>query len=67
MPLLCAQPEWNALRAVREGRVFVGDGNAYFNRPGPRVAETLEIVAEILHPEGFRFGHAGRGWVRHGA
>jgi iron complex transport system substrate-binding protein len=52
---------------VREGRVFLGDGNAYFNRPGPRVAETLEILAEALHPEAFRFGHEGTGWTRHAA
>lgn len=65
MPRLEALPGWGELRAVRERRVFLGDGNAYFNRPGPRVAETLEIVAEILHPDGFRFGHEGSGWVRH--
>ena len=56
LPVLTAKPDWRALRAVREGRVFIGDGNAYFNRPGPRVAETLEILAEILHPDAFRFG-----------
>lgn len=65
LPALLERPGWGELRAVREGRVFIGDGNAYFNRPGPRVAETLEIVAEILHPDGFRFGHEGTGWVRH--
>jgi iron complex transport system substrate-binding protein len=64
MPALTRHPEWGALRAVREGRVFLGDGNAYFNRPGPRVAETLEILAEALHPGAFRFGHEGSGWER---
>ncbi len=64
LPVLTAKPDWRALRAVREGRVFLGDGNAYFNRPGPRVAETLEILAEALHPDAFRFGHEGKGWVR---
>lgn len=64
MAPLDASPAWEALRAVRERRVFLGDGNAFFNRPGPRVAETLEILAEILHPEAFRFGHEGRGWRR---
>ena len=56
---------WNALRAVRAGEVYLGDGNAYFNRPGPRVVETLEIVAEILHPHAFTFGHEGSGWERY--
>jgi iron complex transport system substrate-binding protein len=44
--------------------VFVTDGNQYFNRPGPRLVESLEILAEILHPERFRFGHEGTGWIR---
>lgn len=55
---------WGRLRAVREGRLFLADGNQYFNRPGPRLVESLEILAEILHPERFRLGHEGRGWVR---
>jgi iron complex transport system substrate-binding protein len=44
--------------------VYVADGNAYFHRPGPRLVESLEILAEILHPETFRFGHEGVGWTR---
>ena len=62
-PLL-ARPGWRDLKAVREGRVHLMDGNQYFNRPGPRLAESLEILAEVLHPSTFRFGHEGRGWVR---
>jgi iron complex transport system substrate-binding protein len=42
---------WSDLRAVREGRVYLADGNQYFNRPGPRVVETLEILVEMLHPQ----------------
>ena len=53
MPLLAHRPGWRDLRAVREARVFVADGNHYFNRPGPRIVESLEILAEILHPELF--------------
>ena len=64
MPLLGAQPRWRELRAVREGRVVLGDGNQYFNRPGPRLVESLEILAEILHPRAFRFGHEGGGWQK---
>lgn len=41
---------WDTWRAVREGRVFVADGNAYFNRPGPRLVESAEILAACLHP-----------------
>jgi len=65
MPILEAKPGWRDLRAVREGRVVIADGNQYFNRPGPRVAESLEIMAEICHPGALDYGHAGKGWVRH--
>jgi iron complex transport system substrate-binding protein len=64
MPVLTSRPEWSQLRAVGEGRVFLADGNQYFNRPGPRLAESLEILAEVLHPEAFRFGHETTGWQR---
>lgn len=62
MPTLTAYAEWASLRAVREGRVYITDGNQYFNRPGPRLVESVEILAEILHPQHFDFGHKGRGW-----
>lgn len=59
---LTARPGWSALRAVREERVCLTDGNQYFNRPGPRLAEAHEMLAEILHPGEFAFGHRGTGW-----
>lgn len=65
MPALAAQPGWPDLRAVRNGRVLVTDGNRFFNRPGPRLAESLEILAEILHPAQFSFGWEGKGWRRY--
>jgi iron complex transport system substrate-binding protein len=60
--LLTRRPGWNHLRAVRSGRVYLTDGNQYFNRPGPRLVESLEILAEVLHPDRFHFGHQGHGW-----
>jgi iron complex transport system substrate-binding protein len=57
-------PGWNSLQAVRKGRVYVTDGNQFFNRPGPRLVESLEILAEIFHPTMFRYGHEGSGWER---
>lgn len=63
MSPLAAQPGWSELSAVRNGRVFLTDGNQYFNRPGPRVVESAEILAELLHPEVFDFGHRGSGWT----
>jgi iron complex transport system substrate-binding protein len=64
LPVLTNRADWGRLKAVRGGQVFVADGNQYFNRPGPRIAESLEILAEIMHPELFDFGHEGAGWRR---
>ncbi len=44
------------------GEVFLADGNSWFNRPGPRVVEALEILLEILHGHGSRL--EGLAWVR---
>lgn len=64
LAVLQRKPEWPRLKAVREQRVYLTDGNQYFNRPGPRLVESLEILAEVLHPEVFRFGHEGSGWQK---
>jgi iron complex transport system substrate-binding protein len=63
LPALTQKPEWRGLHAVREGRVAIIDGHHYFNRPGPRLVESAEIVAEILHPSRCNFGHRGTGWI----
>lgn len=64
MPHLQQKAGWQDLRAVKNKRVYIADGNQYFNRPGPRVAESLEIMAEIFHPAVFPSRFAGNGWVR---
>jgi iron complex transport system substrate-binding protein len=64
MHLLAEKPGWKELKAARSSRIFVADGNQYFNRPGPRIVESLEILAEMIHPESFNFGHEGAGWTR---
>jgi len=51
MALLDGKQEWESLRAVCEGRVLVADGNTYFSRPGPRLIDSLEMLAHALHPE----------------
>jgi len=61
---LTGRPDWKRLKAVRDRRVYLADGNAYFNRPGPRLVESVELLAEMFHPSLFRFGHAGEGWER---
>jgi len=64
LPLLEAKPGWARLQAVRNGRVYFADGNAYFNRPGPRLADSTEMLAEMLHPDIARARHEGSAWVR---
>ena len=60
--VLTQHPNWNRLKAVKNNQVFVVDGNAYFNRPGPRLVDSAEILAEILHPQLFNFGHHSKSW-----
>ncbi|MFP3949426.1 MAG: cobalamin-binding protein [Longimicrobiales bacterium] len=62
--LLEALPGWSDLRAVREGRAFYADANAFLTRPGPRVVESLRILCEILHPEVFPPTLQGVAWDR---
>lgn len=59
---LTGDSRWRRLSAARSGRVYLTDGNQFFNRPGPRLVESLEILAEILHPQLFDFGHRGVAW-----
>lgn len=62
MPALTQHPLWQGLRAVRTGQVFIADGHHFFNRPGPRLVESVEILAEIFHGPSFSTEHHARGW-----
>ncbi|GAB4440170.1 MAG: cobalamin-binding protein [Cyanobacteria bacterium J069] len=59
---IATQPQWQQLRAVQGDRLYLTDGNAYFNRPGPRLVDSLEILAELLHPDLFEPTHQGIAW-----
>jgi iron complex transport system substrate-binding protein len=61
---LTERPEWSELKAVRTRNVFLCDGNQFMNRPGPRLVESLQIFAEILHPNLFPPELEGVGWKR---
>lgn len=60
--ILTKHPAWKVLKAVKQKKVFITDGNAYFNRPGPRLVDSVEILAEIFHPKLFNFGHKEKSW-----
>ena len=64
LPALTQRPEWRSLRAVRDRRVYLTDGNRYFNRPGPRIAESHAILCEMLHPGIFGGRRQGVDWRR---
>jgi iron complex transport system substrate-binding protein len=51
LPILAAYPGFENLTCVRSDRVFLMDGNSFFSRPGPRLVDSLEILAHALHPQ----------------
>ncbi|HWO41126.1 MAG TPA: cobalamin-binding protein [Candidatus Eisenbacteria bacterium] len=51
--LLTTRAGWSELPAVKAGRVFAVDARSYFSRPGPRLADGLELMAQLIHPEFF--------------
>jgi iron complex transport system substrate-binding protein len=62
---LAQHPHWQQLRAVQAQQVYLTDGNQYFNRPGPRLVDSMELLAEIFHPHIFMPTYAEYGWQRY--
>src|SRR5436190_1142748 len=57
-------PEWvGDLSAVQRGHLIALDGSSYFSRPGPRVVDGIEMLAEIFDPEAFRDISPATGWT----
>ncbi len=65
MATLESQPGWNEMRSVCQKNVYILDGNHYFNRPGPRIRESVEILARIFHPDYFEKKIDQFGWIRY--
>jgi iron complex transport system substrate-binding protein len=63
LPHLEALAGWKDLRAVRDRRVYIADGSAYFSRPGPRIVDSLQMLATMIHPEACRRAYPERGAV----
>ena len=55
---------WGSLKAVRNRNVYITDGNQFFNRPGPRIIESLEILIEIIHSDFSESKHIDSGWIK---
>ena len=66
MDILLQRPGFSELKAVKNNKVYIADGNQYFNRPGPRIVDSIEILAEIINPKQFAFGYEGEGWIKFG-
>jgi iron complex transport system substrate-binding protein len=64
MELLLGRPGFAALKAVKNNRIYIADGNQYFNRSGPRIVDSIELLAEIINPKQFIFGYEGDGWIK---
>ncbi|MBC8052852.1 MAG: cobalamin-binding protein [Sphingobacteriaceae bacterium] len=62
--LLLDLPGWPELTAVKNDKVFIADGNRYFNRSSQKVVDTIELLSEIIHPKQFIFGYEGKGWLK---
>ncbi|MEB3212982.1 MAG: cobalamin-binding protein [Leptolyngbyaceae bacterium] len=62
MKTLIQKPEWKTLKAVKNKRVYITDGNQYFNRPGPRLIDSLELLSEIFYPDRVSYGYEAGGW-----
>jgi iron complex transport system substrate-binding protein len=56
----------NRLPRVIDAEIYAVDANAYFARPGPRVAEGMELLAHLFHPDRFAWPHEHRPWARIG-
>ena len=61
---LIKQKSWEEINAVKNDRVYITDGNQFFNRPGPRIIESLEILTEIFHNDKINFKHIDSGWIK---
>jgi iron complex transport system substrate-binding protein len=57
-------PGFTDLQAIKNKQFYIADGNQYFNRPGPRIIDSIEILAEIINPKQFIFGYEGEGWIK---
>jgi iron complex transport system substrate-binding protein len=65
MELLTRNSAWSTLSAVHNNEIYISDGSDYFNRPGPRLIDSLEILAEIFHPSLFPPKHFPQGWIKY--
>ena len=64
MKIITDMPNWKNLKAVKTENVFITDGNQYFNRPGPRILDSIKILIEIVSNQKIDFGYKEKGWKK---
>ena len=64
MGAIIDMPNWKNLKAVKNKNVFITDGNQYFNRPGPRIFDSVKILIEIVSNQKTDFGYKEKGWEK---
>jgi len=64
MDILLQQPGFGDLKSVKNKRLYIADGENYFYQTNPHLIEAIEILAEIIYPKQFIFGHEGEGWIK---
>jgi len=62
--ILSKKDGWRDIKAVKNDNVYITDGNQYFNRPGPRLVDSLEIIVEILNFKEGNFKYNNSGWIK---
>lgn len=62
--ILLSQSGWNELKAVQSDRIYLANGSGYFHQQGGKLVDELEILAEIINPKQFIFGHEGNAWIK---
>ena len=55
---------WTNLKAYKNNNIFIVDGNQYFNRPGPRILDSIKILKEIISNEKHIFGYKNKAWEK---
>ncbi len=64
MDALLQLPGFTNLKAVKNNRLYIVDGNMQADDFNENIVETIELLAEIIHPKQFIFGHEGNGWIK---
>lgn len=64
LDVLLQLPGFTNLNAVKNNRLYIVDGDAFAANSAENIVEVVELLAEIIYPKQFIFGHEGNGWIK---